>query len=170
MANAKIEVGVQLVQRWIVARLQERRFFSLAELNAVIRELLKAFNGKLTRHLDASWRELFKTLDRPSLKTLPATPYQYAKRVERKVGLHYQVAIAKHYCSVSYTLLKQKFWSRVTARTVEIFHEGQRVAAHVRTSGDRQHTTVTEHMPDRHPARSEARPKVSAPTPVPSST
>ncbi|MEO0958309.1 MAG: hypothetical protein AAFY66_07580 [Pseudomonadota bacterium] len=73
MANAKIEVGVQLVQRWIVARLQERRFFSLAQLNAAIRELLKTFNGKVTRHLGATRRELFKTLDRPALKPLPLT-------------------------------------------------------------------------------------------------
>ncbi|MEM8751991.1 MAG: IS21 family transposase, partial [Pseudomonadota bacterium] len=135
--KAKVEVGVQLVQRWIVARLRGRRFFSLAELNTAIRELLERFNGKVTRHLGASRRQLFETLDRPALKPLPATPYEYAEWVERKVGLDYHVEVGKHYYSVPHTLLKQSLWARVTARTVEIFREGQRVAAHVRTSGNR---------------------------------
>ncbi|MEM7499614.1 MAG: hypothetical protein AAF371_16690 [Pseudomonadota bacterium] len=74
----KVEVGVQRVQRWIVARLGGRHFFSLAELNATTRELLEAFNGKLTRHLGASHRQLFETLDRPALTPLPAMPYEYA--------------------------------------------------------------------------------------------
>lgn len=129
--KAKVEVGVQLVQRWIAARLRERQFFSLAELNAAIRELLDTFNGKVTRHLGASRRQLFETLDRPALKPLPAEPYEYAEWVERKVGLDYHVEIGKHYYSVPLRLLKQKLWARVAARTVEIFHDGERVAAHV---------------------------------------
>ena len=145
--KAKVEVGVQLVQRWIVARLRGRRFFTLAELNAAIRELLDRFNAKVTRHLGASRRELFEQLDGPALKPLPATPYEYAEWVERKVGLDYHVEVGKHYYSVPHQLLRRKLWVRVAARTVEIFHEGQRVASHVRTSGNRQHTTVPEHMP-----------------------
>lgn len=148
--KAKVEVGVQLVQRWIVARLRKRRFFSLSELNAAIRELLDRFNAKVTRHLGASRRELFEQLDRPALKPLPSEPYEYAEWVERKAGLDYHVEIEKHYYSVPHWLLKQKLWARVTARTVEIFHEGQRVASHVRSSGNRQHTTVPEHMPASH--------------------
>jgi transposase len=148
--RAKVEVGVQLVQRWIVARLRGRRFFSLTELNAAIRELLDRFNGKVTRHLGASRRELFEQLDRPALKPLPAAPCEYAEWLERKVGLDYHVEVGKHDSSVPHQLLRQKLWARVTARTVEIFHEGQRVAAHVKTSGNRQHTTVPEHMPASH--------------------
>lgn len=148
--KAKVEVGVQLVQRWIVARLHKRRFFSLAELNAAIRELLEKFNAKVTRHLGASRRELFERLDRPALKPLPTEAYEYAEWIERKVGLDYHVEVAKHYYSVPHGLLKQKLWVRMTARTVEIFHEGRRVASHVRTSANRQHTTVPEHMPASH--------------------
>ncbi|MEM8760986.1 MAG: IS21 family transposase [Pseudomonadota bacterium] len=148
--KAKVEVGVQLVQRWIATRLRGRRFFSLAELNAEIRDLLEAFNGKVTRHLGASRRQLFEQLDKSALKPLPATAYEYAEWVERKVGLDYHVEVGKHYYSVPHTLLKQKLWARVTARTVEVFHNGARVAAHVRTSGNRQHTTVPEHMPASH--------------------
>lgn len=148
--KAKVEVGVQLVQRWIVARLRKRRFFSLSELNAAIRELLERFNAKRTRHLGASRRELFERLDKPALKPLPATAYEYAEWVERRVGLDYHVEIEKHYYSAPHTLLKQKLWARIAARTVEIFHDGQRVASHVRTSGNRGHTTVADHMPASH--------------------
>lgn len=150
MANAKAEVGVQLAQRWIVARLRNRRFRSLSELNAVIRELLEGINGKVTRHLGASRRDLFETLDRPALKPLPASPCEYAEWLERKVGLDYHVEIERHYYSVPHQLLRKTVWARIAARTVEIFHEGRRVAAHVRSSGNRKHTTVAEHMPASH--------------------
>lgn len=159
VANAKAEVGVQLVQRWIVAlkarlrhdaRLRRRRFFSLPELNAAIRELLGRLNDKVTRHLGASRRELFEQLDKPALKSLPATPYEYADWYERRVGLDYHVEVEKHYYSVPHQLLKTTLWVRVGARTVEIFHEGRRVAAHARTSGNRKHSTVAEHMPASH--------------------
>jgi len=148
--KAKVEVGVQVVQRWIAARLRNRRFFSLAELNASIRGLLDGINAKVTRHLGASRRDLFEQLERSALKPLPAEPYEYAEWIERKVGLDYHVEIGKHYYSVPHQLLKTKLWARMTAGTVEIFHEGQRVASHVRTSANRQHTTVPEHMPASH--------------------
>lgn len=148
--KAKVEAGVQIVQRWIVARLRKRRFHSLAELNAAIREQLDRLNAKVTRHLGASRRKLFERLDRPALKALPATPYEYAEWQERRAGLDYHVEIDKHYYSVPYQLLKQTLWARVTARTIEVFHQNQRVASHVRTSGNRGHTTVAEHMPASH--------------------
>jgi len=148
--KAKAEVGVQLVQRWIAAALRNRRFGSLAELNTAIRTLMERFNGKVTRHLGASRRDLFEALDKPALRPLPAAPYEYAEWVERKVGLDYHVEIERHYYSVPHQLLRQKVWARVAARTVEIFHQGQRVGCHVRTSGNRKHTTVAAHMPASH--------------------
>lgn len=148
--KAKAEVGVLIVQRWIIARLRKRRFFSLAELNAAIRELLPALNGRVTRHLGASRRDLFERLDKPALKPLPSSRYEYADWLERRVGLDYHVEVGKHYYSVPYQLLKKTLWVRITARTVEIFHDGQRVASHVRTSGNRKHTTVAAHMPASH--------------------
>lgn len=148
--KAKVEAGVQIVQRWIVARLRKRRFHSLTELNAAIREELTKLNGKVTRHLGASRQELFERLDKPALKPLPVDAYEYAEWRERRAGLDYHVEIDKHYYSVPYQLLKQTLWARITARTVEIFHQGRRVASHVRTSGNRGHTTVAEHMPAAH--------------------
>ena len=148
--KAKVETGVQVAERWIMARLRNRRFFSLVELNAAIRDLLDGINAKVTRHLGTSRRQLFEDLDKPALKPLPQAPYEYAEWQERKVGLDYHVEIDKHYYSVPYQLLRQKVWARITAKTVEIFHTSQRVAVHVRTSANRQHTTIREHMPDSH--------------------
>lgn len=148
--KAKAEAGVQLVQRWIVAALRKRRFHSLADLNATIHVLLDRLNAKVSRHLGASRRTLFERLDKPALKRLPTQAYEYAEWRERRAGLDYHVEIDKHYYSVPYQLLKQKLWARVTTRTIEIFHQSQRVASHVRTSGNRGHTTVAEHMPQSH--------------------
>jgi transposase len=145
-----VEVGVQIVERRILARLRNHRFFSLAELNQAIAELLVALNGRVTRHLGASRRQLFEQLDRPALKPLPAQAYEYAEWKQRRAGLDYHVEVAKHYYSVPHALAKQKLWARITDRSVEVFHKGKRVAAHMRGSANRRHTTVPEHMPSSH--------------------
>lgn len=157
--KAKVEVAVKLAQRWIHARLRNRRFHSLSELNAAIRNLLEAFNNRRTRHLGASRRDLFEKIERQALKPLPATEYVYAEWKRRTVGLDYHVEVDRHYYSVPHQLLKEPVWARITARTVEIFHQDRRVAAHMRTSGNRQHTTVAEHMPPSHRAYAEWTPE-----------
>jgi transposase len=148
--KAKVEVGVQVVERWVLARLRNRRFFSLAEVNQAIRELLEELNGRVTRHLGASRQRLFDDLDRPALARLPAHAYEYAEWKRRRAGLDYHVEVEKHYYSVPHALARQTLWARITDRTVEIFHNGKRVAAHVRGSGNRHHTTTPEHMPSAH--------------------
>ena len=148
--KAKVEVSVQIVERWVLARLRNRRFFSLADLNQAIHERLEDLNRRETKHLGASRRQLFEALDQPALKPLPGQPYQYAEWKQRRAGLDYHVELAKHYYSVPHALAKQKLWARITERTVEIFHKGKRVAAHMRGSGNRRHTTVAEHMPSSH--------------------
>jgi transposase len=146
LSKAKAEGGVLLAERWILARLRNRQFFSLAEVNAAIRPLLDRLNDKVSRHLGASRRHLFTQLDRPALKPLPVAPYVYAEWKKCRAGLDYHVAIDKHYYSVPYQLLKKELWARITARTVEVFHAGQRVASHVRTSGNGQHSTLRDEL------------------------
>jgi transposase len=148
--KAKVEVAVQVAQRWIVARLRHRRFFSLTELNAAIHDLVVALNDRVTRHLGASRRQLFEDIERPALKPLPAAPYIYAQWQERTVGLDYHVEVERHHYSVPHRLLRRKVWARVTEKTVEVFHDGQRVAAHLRSPPDRRHTTLRDHMPSSH--------------------
>ena len=175
--KAKVEVAVLVVQRWIVARLRNRRFFSLDELNAAIRELVAALNERVTRHLGASRRQLFEDLERPALKPLPATPYVYAEWQERTVGLDYHVEVDGHHYSVPHRLIRQKVWARVTEKTVEIFHDGQRVAAICaarRTAATRRCATTCRRAigatPTGRRRRSAARPPRSAPAPRPWST
>ena len=111
---------------------------------------MTALNARVTRHLGASRRALFEELERPALKQLPAEPYTYAEWKECRAGLDYHVEVEKHYYSVPHQLLRETMWARITARTVEVFHRGKRVAAHVRSSSNRKHTTVREHMPSSH--------------------
>lgn len=148
--KAKVEVGVQVVERWVLARLRNRRFFGLGELNRAIAELLDELNGRITRHLGASRRQLFEAFDRPALKALPVQAYEYAEWKKRRAGLDYHVEVEKHYYSVPHALARETLWARITARTVEVFHHGKRVAAHIRGSGNRRHTTTPAHMPSSH--------------------
>jgi transposase len=117
---------------------------------AAIAELVTQINNRVSRHLGASRRALFEDLERSALKPLPVEPYVFAEWKECRVGLDYHVEIEKHYYSVPHQLLREKVWARITARTIEVFHRGKRVAAHVRSSSNRKHTTVRQHMPSSH--------------------
>src|SRR5215203_3026265 len=148
--KAKVEVGVQVVGRWILARLRNRRFFALADLNAAIRDLLTDLNARPLRGWGRSRRQLFDELDRPALGPLPAEPYEYAEWKRCRVGLDYHVEIAKHFYSVPFALARQEVDARITVATVEIFHRGKRVASHLRSTRPHRPTTVAEHMPSSH--------------------
>ncbi|MGR3608580.1 MAG: IS21 family transposase [Sulfitobacter sp.] len=157
--KAKVEGAVLLVERWILARLRNRQFFSLGDVNAAIRPLLDRLNDKVSRHLGASRRQLFEQLDKPALKPLPTAPYVYAEWKKCRAGLDYHVAIDKHYYSVPYQVLKKELWGRITARTVEVFHVGQRVASHMRISGNGKQSTQRGHMPAHHKFREDWTPQ-----------
>ena len=148
--KAKVEAAVLVATRWVIAKLRNRRFFSLTELNAAIRDCVTQLNTRVSRHLGARRTRLFEDLERSALKKLPAEPYTYAEWKQCRVGLDYHAEVGKHYYSVPHQLLREKLWARITARTVELFHRGGRVAAHVRSSSNRKHTTVREHMPSSH--------------------
>lgn len=157
--KAKAEVGVQVVERWILTALRQRTFFSLAELNRAIGELLERLNGRAFKKLPGSRREAFETLERPALRPLPVTPYVYAAWKRVRVHIDYHVELEGHYYSVPYTLVKQQLDARLSAHTVECFHNGQRVASHVRSGLKGWHTTVAEHMPTAHRAYAEWTPQ-----------
>jgi transposase len=148
--KAKVEVGVQVVQRWILARLRNRRFFSLSELNQLIRELVAELNDRPMRGWGTSRRALFEQLDRPALQPLPPAPYEYADWKRCRVNLDYHVEIEKHFYSVPFRLLREEVEARITAKTVEIFHRGKLVATHLRSRRPHRPTTLAEHMPSSH--------------------
>jgi transposase len=148
--KAKVEVAVQIATRWIIAKLRHQRFFSLAEINIAIRDLVAQLNDRATRHLGTSRRALFEDIEHKALKALPVETYIYAEWKQCKVSFDYHVEVERHYYSVPHTLLRESVWVRITAHTVEVFHRGQRVAAHLRSSSQRRHTTLAEHMPSSH--------------------
>lgn len=150
--KATAEVGVQVAQRWILARLRQRRFVGLAALNQAIRELLDEVNRRPMRHLGKSRRELFETLDRPALRPLPTTPYELAVFAKATVGIDYHVGFDSNFYSVPFQLLRQPAWIRATERTVEVFVRDKRVASHRRAYTQNRWYTLPEHRPPAHRA------------------
>lgn len=148
--KAKVEVGVQVVERWILAPLRDRTFFSLAELNQAIRELLTPLNERTMKHLGKSRRELFVELDQPALQPLPKEPYEFALWKKARVHIDYHVEFDKHYYSVPHTLAGKEVEVRATEKTVEIFHRRQRQASHARVQSPGRYSTQREHMPPAH--------------------
>jgi hypothetical protein len=135
----------------IVARLRNRAFFSLEELNAAIREELTRLNARVSRHLGASRQQLFGQLDKPALIPLPPTRHVHADWRSVTVGGDYHIRILDHYYSVPYGLVRAALWVRITASTIEAFQGGKRVASHQRAGpGDGRDTTVKAHMPAKH--------------------
>lgn len=148
--KAKVEVGVQVVQRWIVAALRHRKMFSLDELNSAIGELLVRLNQRPFRKREGSRASLFEQMDQPALRPLPAERYQFGKWKKTRVPLDYHVEADRHYYSVPYTLAGEDVELRVAAYTVEVFHRGVRVASHARSSVEHNNTTVAAHRPKSH--------------------
>jgi transposase len=148
--KAKVEVAVQVVQRWVLARLRHHTFFSLAELNGAIRELLEDLNNRPFKRLPGSRRVAFEQLDRPALRPLPATPYRYTEVKQATVYVDYHVEVDGHYYSVPHRLVGEAVQTHASATLVSVLHRGRPVASHVRSRHTGGFTTVPEHMPRSH--------------------
>lgn len=153
--KAKVEVGVQIVERWVLARLRHYRFYSLAELNKAIAELIADLNQRPFKRLEGNRREWFERLDQPVLRPLPVRRYEIATFQKCRVNIDYHVDVGGHYYSVPHSLARQEVWARITRHGVEILHGGKRVAAHARSRLKGKHTTIAEHMPAAHRAHME---------------
>jgi transposase len=148
--KGNVENGVQNVERWVLAPLRKRTFFSLGEANRAIQPLVEALNQKIMIHLDKSRRQLFEEVDQPNLRPLPEKPYQFATWKTARVNIDYHVAFEKHFYSVPHTLIHQEVELKVTERMVEIFHKGKQVAIHPRSTIAGRFSTRAEHMPSNH--------------------
>jgi len=153
--KAKVEVGVLVAQRWILARLRNDTFDSLDALNARIAELLEDLNGRQMRVYKTSRRDLFERLDRPALRPLVAEPFTYGTWKTARVNIDYHVELEGHYYSVPHAHIHQVVEARMTAATVEIYRRGERVASHHRSFVRGGHTTIAEHMPPSHQKHAE---------------
>jgi transposase len=148
--KASVEHGVLLVQRWVLARLRNRQFFSLGELNEAIAALMLEFNQRPFKKLEGCRASVFETLDRPAMKPLPPTRYEYAEWPRAKVNIDYHIEVDHHYYSVPHPLVREIIQVRLTATTLECFHKSRRVAVHVRSYARGKFTTLPEHMPKSH--------------------
>ena len=154
--KAAAEAGVLVAERWVLAPLRNRRFFSLAELNEAISERLDEVNNRPFRGEPASRWELFCELERDALLPLPSTPYEFSewRKVTANIDYHVEGPDRRYY-SVPYRLVRQRLDLRATATTVEVLKGGKRVAAHMREYGRRRYVTDPEHMPASHRAHAE---------------
>jgi transposase len=153
--KAKVEAGVLIAQRWILAKIRNQTFFSLAELNERIFELAEELNARRMRVYGASRRELFERIEKSVLGVLPATRFIPGAWKTVLINIDYHVEFEHHYYSVPSTLMRQAVDIRATATTVEVFLRGERVASHARSSQRGQHTTTPSHMPKAHQAHAE---------------
>jgi transposase len=154
--KAKVESAVQVVQRWIVMRLRHRRFFSVAQINEAIGDLLSFLNNRpFRKRKDENRASLFAKVDRPALHPLPACRYDLSQWAQARVNIDYHVAFDGNWYSVPYSLTGEAVEVRSTPATVEIFHRGKRVASHLRSRERNKAVTQNEHRPRSHQAHLE---------------
>jgi transposase len=154
--KAKVEVAVQVAERWILAQLRHETFFSLVALNARIRDLLTTLNARPMKGYGGRSRaELFAQFDRPALQPLPAERFIHADWLRARVSIDYHVEVDRHFYSVPHPLVHETLDIRLSATTVEIFQRGTRVWVHARSAQPGRHTTVAAHMPKAHRAHQE---------------
>jgi transposase len=163
--KSKVEVGVQVVERWILARLRHQQFFSLADLNIAIAHLLEELNTRPFKKLPGNRRSAFEAIDKPALRPLPATIFEPCSWKKARVGIDYHVELEHHYYSVPYQYARKHVELRITASVVEVLCEGKRIAAHQRamrigySHGLSSQTTVAQHMPKAHGAHQQWSPQ-----------
>ena len=154
--KAKVESGVLVAQRWILARIRNQTFFSLAELNERIAELLEELNERTMKLYGKSRKELFEILDRPAMEGLPPRRYQFGEwKIDAGVNVDYHIQLDYRFYSVPYQLVGERVDARTSAMTVEIFYKGRRVASHPRLFRRGDYSTLPEHRPKSHRAHAQ---------------
>lgn len=157
--KAKVENGVLVSCRMIMAPLRKRVFFSLAELNEAIRTLVDAINERPFQKLPGSRRSEFTEHESPKLKALPSEPFTYRTRKDARVHIDYHVELEGHFYSVPHHLVRERVEIFFDESIVEVLHHGERVALHPRSRAKGRSSTTMEHMPEKHRAHAEWTPE-----------
>lgn len=150
--KAKVESAVGLHERWIIARLRNRTFFTLPECNEAIWELLEQVNARAFQKLPDSRRIAFETIEKPALQPLPQSRFEFADCVRKRVGMDYHVEFERHWYSVPHALAGREVELRATSTTIEVLYQNRRIASHARSAKVGAHTTLTEHLSPSHRA------------------
>jgi transposase len=148
--KAKVEAAVGLATRWILAVLRNRKFFSLAEARAAVRELLEKLNDRPFKKIPGTRRSQFETIDKPDLKPLPMVPYEYAQYKNASVNIDYHIDFDSNFYSVPCQFRGEVVEVRATSTTVEVFRRGKRIASHSRSISVHKFITEKEHQPKNH--------------------
>jgi transposase len=148
--KAKVETGVQIAERSIMAPLRDRVFFSVADFNQTARQLMEELNARPFQKLPGSRNQWFEEREKAALGPLPAAPFELAVWTQAKANIDYHVLVDKHYYSVPHGLVHQSVEARLSENMVELFHNGNRVAAHPRSHLAGRATTLEEHRPKSH--------------------
>jgi len=148
--KAKVESGVLVSERAILGGLRNHRLFSVGEANRAVAEQVNWLNTRPMQKIKATRLSLFEEIDRPALRVLPASRYQYAEWKQARVNIDYHIEFDRHFYSVPYQLAREKVDVKATATTVEVFFKGRRVAAHLRAGKSNRYVTEPDHMPAAH--------------------
>jgi len=158
--KSKAEGGVLLAYRWILVKLRNRKFFSIAEVNEAIADLLRQLNERPFKKLPGCRRSRFEELDKPMLSPLPGSLFEYAEwTAPNKIGPDYHMHVKGHYYSVPHALVGERVEARVSAKAVEILFSGKRITSHVRSDEIGGHSTLPEHQPKSHRIYAEQTPE-----------
>jgi len=148
--KAKVENAVQQTERWILAPLRDRTFFTIDELNEAIALKVEELDARVMKGPNASRRELFEEFDAPAMRALNMERYRFASWKRAKVAPDYHVEFEGHRYSVPHHLVATHIELRVSPQTLEVFHSGKRVCTHARSLSRRGFTTEPSHMPIAH--------------------
>ena len=148
--KAVVEAAVGVATRWMLAVLRNRTFFSLAEANQAVKELLEQLNDRPFKKLPGSRHSSFERIDKPALKPLPNVPFEYAHIKKASINVDYHVEYEGHFYSVPFQFRGEVVELRVTSKTIEVFRKGKRIASHARSFTSGRHTTLNEHRPKSH--------------------
>lgn len=157
--KSKVEVAVQVAERWILARLRKITFYSVAEINEAIIPFLKLMNEKVMKHIGSSRKDLYEKYEKPILGKLPQEPFEIYIWKKAKVNIDYHVEFERHYYSVPYSFIHKEVEIRVTKDMVEIYNSNKKIITHKRSYLLGKHTTITEHMPSQHQKHAEWTPQ-----------
>jgi len=149
--KAAVEGNVGKITTHIIARLRNRQFFDLAEMNAAIDAALEEFNSASFQKREGSRASVFLEEELPFLQSLPVLPYEYAQWKQATVQLNYHISTGYQNYSCPFNYVRKHVDVRITNSLVEIFYQGQRIASHARLYGHKgQYSTFPEHMPPQH--------------------
>lgn len=148
----KVEKGVQDVEHQMLARIRNRDFFSIYELNQILWELLETFNSKPFQKMEGSRRSLFESVDKPMLRPLPQERFVLSKWTVAKLHPNCHVQVDRNFYSAPYQLVGKQLDIRVTNRMVDIFLKSNCVASHVRRFQRGSYATESSHLHPRHQA------------------